>query len=66
MILYSVGVAIVDAALGVLTRRDHHHVERIPASGAVVVVSNHLSVSDPLVLASALRRACLLYTSRCV
>jgi 1-acyl-sn-glycerol-3-phosphate acyltransferase len=57
VILYSVGVTIIYAALGILTRREHRHVERVPASGAVVVVSNHLSVSDPLVLASALRRA---------
>ncbi|PKW25449.1 lysophospholipid acyltransferase family protein [Phycicoccus duodecadis] len=57
MILYSLGVTLVDAVLGLLTRREHRHVERIPAAGAVVVVSNHLSVSDPLVLASALRRA---------
>lgn len=57
MSLYAVGVSAVDAALGILTRREHRHVERLPASGAVVVVSNHLSVSDPLVLASALRRA---------
>jgi 1-acyl-sn-glycerol-3-phosphate acyltransferase len=57
VILYAVGVTVVDAALGILTRREHRHIERVPASGAVVVVSNHLSVSDPLVLASALRRA---------
>ena len=56
MILYTVAVTLVDAVLGLLTRREHRHVERIPRSGAVVVVSNHLSVSDPLVLASALRR----------
>lgn len=55
--LYTVGVTLVDAVLGVLTRREHRHVERVPSAGAVVVVSNHLSVSDPLVLASALRRA---------
>lgn len=57
MILYALGVTLVDAVLGLLTRREHRHVDRIPGSGAVVVVSNHLSVSDPLVLASALRRA---------
>lgn len=57
MILYTVAVTLVDAVLGLLTRREHRHVDRIPRSGAVVVVSNHLSVSDPLVLASALRRA---------
>ena len=55
--LYSLGVALVDALLGVLTRRTHLHLERLPRAGAVVVVSNHLSMSDPLVLASALRRA---------
>ena len=57
MILYTIGVVVVDALLGVLTRRQHRHLERVPRTGAVVVVSNHLSVSDPLVLASALRRA---------
>ncbi len=57
MILYTLGVTLVDAVLGLLTRREHRHVGRIPPAGAVVVVSNHLSVSDPLVLASALRRA---------
>lgn len=57
MILYALGVTLVDAVLGVLTRRVHRHVERIPRTGAVVIVSNHVSVSDPLVLASALRRA---------
>ena len=57
MSLYAVAVTVIDAALGLTTRREHLHVERIPASGPVVVVSNHLSVSDPLVLGCALRRA---------
>lgn len=57
VILYAAGVTLVDAVLGLLTPREHRHVERVPSAGAVVVVSDHLSVSDPLVLASALRRA---------
>lgn len=56
-VLYPVAVTLVDALLGVLTRRTHLHLERMPAEGAAVVVSNHLSVSDPLVLGAALRRA---------
>ncbi len=55
--LYSVAVGVVDAVLGLTTRREHRHVERIPADGPAVVVSNHLSISDPLVLGCALRRA---------
>lgn len=55
--LYSVAVTVIDAALGLTTRREHLHLERMPASGPAVVVSNHLSVSDPLVLGCALRRA---------
>jgi 1-acyl-sn-glycerol-3-phosphate acyltransferase len=55
--LYSVVVTLADAALGLTTRRRHLGVERIPRTGPAVVVSNHLSISDPLVLACALRRA---------
>jgi 1-acyl-sn-glycerol-3-phosphate acyltransferase len=55
--LYSVLVVVVDAVLGLVTRREHRGLDRIPAEGPVVVVSNHLSLSDPLVLGCALRRA---------
>jgi len=55
--LYGVGALVVDALLGLLTRRTHRHLERIPARGPVVVVANHISLADPLVVACALRRA---------
>lgn len=55
--LYSALVTMVDAVLGLLTRRTHRGLEHIPRTGAAVVVSNHLSITDPLVLACALRRA---------
>jgi 1-acyl-sn-glycerol-3-phosphate acyltransferase len=55
--LYSAVVAVLDALLGLATRRRHLGVERVPATGPAVVVSNHLSISDPVVLACALRRA---------
>ncbi len=57
MSLYAVAVTLVDAALGLATRRTHLHLDRIPAQGPAVVVSNHLSLSDPPVLGCALRRA---------
>lgn len=57
MTLYSVVVAVVDGVLGLTTRREHTGLERVPRQGPAVVVSNHLSLSDPLVLACALRRA---------
>jgi 1-acyl-sn-glycerol-3-phosphate acyltransferase len=55
--LYAALVTAVDAILGLVTRRTHRHLERIPRQGPAVVVCNHLSVSDPLVLACALRRS---------
>lgn len=57
MTLYAAIVTVVDALLGLLTRRTHRGLEHIPRTGPAVVVSNHLSITDPLVLASALRRA---------
>lgn len=57
MNLYAVLAVPVDALLGLATRRSHRGLEHVPRTGAAVVVSNHLSVSDPLVLACALRRA---------
>jgi 1-acyl-sn-glycerol-3-phosphate acyltransferase len=57
MSLYGVLVTLIDAGLGLATRRTHEGVENIPARGPAVVVSNHLSISDPLVLGCALRRA---------
>jgi 1-acyl-sn-glycerol-3-phosphate acyltransferase len=57
MILYVVTVALIDAVLGLITRRTHLGLDRIPRAGPIIVVSNHLSVSDPLVLGCALLRA---------
>ena len=47
---------MVDGILGVLTRRRYHHLQRLPAEGPVVVVANHISLLDPLVIICALRR----------
>lgn len=57
MNLHTVVLAVVDRLLGVVSRRRHLGVERVPVTGPVLVVSNHLSVVDPLVLACALRRS---------
>lgn len=56
MSLYSVGVLAIDGALGAVTQRVHFGLENIPSEGALVIVCNHLSMADPLVLAAALRR----------
>lgn len=55
--LYGFLAVIVDALLGMLTRREHRGGRNVPRHGPAIVVSNHLSVSDPLVLGCALRRA---------
>jgi 1-acyl-sn-glycerol-3-phosphate acyltransferase len=57
MNLYGVLVAMIDAILGLATRRSHRGIENVPAQGPAIVVCNHLSISDPLVLGCALRRA---------
>ena len=57
MSLYAVAITVIDAVLGLSTRRTHRHLDRIPRDGPAIVVSNHLSLSDPLVLGCALRRA---------
>jgi 1-acyl-sn-glycerol-3-phosphate acyltransferase len=57
MSMYGVLVVVVDVVLGVVTRRRHEGVANLPRLGPVIVVCNHLSVADPLVLACALRRA---------
>ncbi len=46
--LYPVATTVADAVLGLTTRREHRHLDRVPATGPAVVVSNHVSVSDPL------------------
>lgn len=55
--LYRPVVGAVDLLLRVATRRRYAGLDRIPASGAAVVVCNHLSVADPLVLGTAVHRA---------
>jgi 1-acyl-sn-glycerol-3-phosphate acyltransferase len=57
MSLYGALIATIDVVLGLVTRRSHHGIENVPAQGPAIVVSNHLSISDPLVLGCALRRA---------
>jgi 1-acyl-sn-glycerol-3-phosphate acyltransferase len=54
---YGVVITVVDGVLGLTTRRTHLHLDRLPRTGPIVVVSNHLSISDPLVLGCAVRRA---------
>lgn len=55
--LYRPVVGAVDLLLRVATRRRYAGLDRIPATGAAVVVCNHLSVADPLVLGTAVHRA---------
>ncbi len=54
---YAALTTVVDAVLGMATRRTYRNLDRIPRTGPVIVVSNHVSISDPLVLVCALRRA---------
>ncbi len=51
------GIAGIDATFKVIARQNYRGLERIPPAGAVIVVCNHVSVADPLVLAVAIRRA---------
>lgn len=46
-----VAVVTVKPAIGLLTRRDWRGMEHIPATGPVIIVANHISHADPLVLA---------------
>lgn len=55
--LYRPVVGILDLALRMATRRRYAGLDRIPATGPAVVVCNHLSVADPLVLGTAVHRA---------
>lgn len=44
-------VVVVKPVLTVWTRRTWRGMEHVPASGGVIIVSNHLSYADPLVVA---------------
>ncbi len=48
--VYRGWAAIVRAVLSVSTRRDWRHCDRVPRDGGVIVVANHISHFDPLVL----------------
>ncbi|MEI6215633.1 MAG: lysophospholipid acyltransferase family protein [Actinomycetes bacterium] len=48
---FKYAAAIVIPILKLVTKRDWRGVENIPRSGAVIVVSNHISYADPLVFA---------------
>jgi 1-acyl-sn-glycerol-3-phosphate acyltransferase len=46
-----VAVVTVKPAIAALTKRDWRGMEHIPATGPVIIVANHISHADPLVLA---------------
>jgi 1-acyl-sn-glycerol-3-phosphate acyltransferase len=46
-----VAVSTVKPAMQVMSRRDWRGMEHIPATGPVIIVANHISHADPLVLA---------------
>ncbi len=48
---YRLAVVLLRPPLMVLTRRDWQGVEHLPATGGVVVVTNHVSHADPLTFA---------------
>jgi 1-acyl-sn-glycerol-3-phosphate acyltransferase len=48
---FHVGASIVIPILRALTKRDWRGAENLPKSGAVIVVSNHISYADPLIFA---------------
>jgi 1-acyl-sn-glycerol-3-phosphate acyltransferase len=55
--LYESGRRIVPGLLAPVVRRRVHHRERIPATGAVVLVANHSSMLDGPVITAAVCRA---------
>ena len=48
---YRLAAVILRPLLMVLTKRDWHGAENLPATGGVIVVTNHVSHSDPIVFA---------------
>lgn len=50
-------ISVFHLVLLLLARRRYQGLERIPASGGALVVSNHVSHLDPLTLSHAVRRA---------
>lgn len=55
--VYKSLLIVVAVLLGVTTRRRYAGLRRVPVRGAAIVVCNHISVADPLVLTHALSRA---------
>ncbi len=48
---YAFAAAVLRPVMFAVTRREWTHAERLPADGGLVVVPNHLSHADPLVVA---------------
>lgn len=48
---YRFAVAVLKPPFLLVARRDWRHADRLPASGGIVVVPNHISQIDPLVMA---------------
>jgi 1-acyl-sn-glycerol-3-phosphate acyltransferase len=48
---YRLAVVVLKPPMLAVSRRDWRHTERLPAAGGIVVVANHLSHLDPLVMA---------------
>ncbi|GAB4000270.1 lysophospholipid acyltransferase family protein [Nocardioides marmoraquaticus] len=56
-LLFAVLVSAVGLLLGLLTRRRVRGLEHVPRRGGALVVCNHISVVDPLVLGETIWRA---------
>lgn len=52
--IFIAGVALLLPAARLLTRFDHHGEQNLPASGGALIVSNHVSNYDPVVLGAFL------------
>ncbi len=53
-LIFTTGVGVLLPAARLLTRFDHHGAENLPARGGALIVSNHVSNYDPVVLGSFL------------